>query len=79
MFRSAPPAIVFTALPLLTVCLALLQRALFLRWGTFDTKALVVPLLQLIIFVMGTRVSVSDLRQVPLARVRWQSDLDCSI
>lgn len=64
MRRSTPPGIVFAILLLLTVCLALLQPAIFLRWGGFETKALVVPLLQLIMFIMGTRVSVADLCQV---------------
>jgi len=36
----------------------------FLRWGEFNLKTLVVPLFQLIMFVMGTRVSLRGLRQV---------------
>lgn len=65
--RSAPPGVVFAILLLLTACLALLFPAPFVRWGPFETKTLVVPLLQFIMFVMGTRVSVADLRQVMAA------------
>lgn len=63
MPRSAPPGLVFAALLLMTACVALLYPAAFLRWGSIETKAMVVPLLQLIMFAMGTRVSVADLRQ----------------
>lgn len=67
MLRSAPPGLVFTILVLLTVGVALVYPSLFLRWGDFETKALVVPLLQSIMFAMGTRVSVADLGQIIVA------------
>ncbi len=47
-----------------STAIALLFPEPFLRWGSFGTKAAVVPLLQFIMFVMGTRVSVDGLRQV---------------
>lgn len=61
MIRNAPPGLVFAALLLTTAALALAFPWLFLRWGSVETKTLVVPLLQLVMFVMGTRVSFSDL------------------
>ncbi|MBC8164324.1 MAG: bile acid:sodium symporter family protein [Bryobacteraceae bacterium] len=62
-----PSGAVFTVLLLLSASAALLYPALFLHWGALETKVLVVPLLQLIMFSMGTRVSVADLRQVLIA------------
>ncbi|MEP7362816.1 MAG: bile acid:sodium symporter family protein [Acidobacteriota bacterium] len=67
MPASRSPGLVFTLALLLTVCLALLFPAPFLQLGAFQPKTLIVPLLQFIMFAMGTRVSVSDLRQVIVA------------
>lgn len=67
MSRNAPPGLLFALLLLATAGLALLYPGPFLRWGTFETKVLIVPLIQIIMFVMGTRVSVADLRQVIVA------------
>ena len=64
MLSRVPPGIVFAATLLLTAGLAILFPGLFLQWGQFQPKTLVVPLLQFIMFAMGTRVSVADLRQV---------------
>ena len=55
---------VFSLALLGTAGLALWWPEPFLRWGEFNLKTLVVPLLQLIMFVMGTRVSLRGLRQV---------------
>ncbi|MEJ7608704.1 MAG: hypothetical protein WKF37_21145 [Bryobacteraceae bacterium] len=60
MFKQAPPGVVFAILLLATACLALLYPTPFLRWGGLETKRLVVPLLQVVMFVMGTRVSLND-------------------
>jgi len=62
--RGGPPGATFAVLLLLTACAALAFPAPFQKWGAFETKALIVPLLQSIMFVMGTRVSLADLRQV---------------
>ncbi len=54
----------FSVALLATAGLALWWPEPFLRWGEFRLKGLVVPLLQLIMFVMGTRVSLRGLREV---------------
>ena len=59
-----PPGVIFSVLLLLTAGLALVLPAPFVSWGSFQTKAAVVPLLQFIMFVMGTRVSLDGLRLV---------------
>jgi BASS family bile acid:Na+ symporter len=59
-----PPGITFTLALLATAGLALLFPTPFLRWGSLELKTLVVPLLQVIMFAMGTRVSLTGLRQV---------------
>ena len=64
MPRSGKPGLAFSFTLLLTVCVALLFPSLFLTWGSFDCRRLITPLLQLIMFTMGTRVSLVDLRQV---------------
>jgi len=62
--KPMPPGIVFTLALLASAGFALLFPSPFLRWGSFELKTLVVPLLQVIMFAMGTRVSLSGLRQV---------------
>lgn len=54
----------FSLALLVTAGLALWMPGPFLRWGDFPLKTMVVPLLQLILFVMGTRVSLQGLWQV---------------
>ena len=61
---SLPPGVIFSIAIVMSTGLALLYPHLFTRWGTFETKAAVIPLLQFIMFVMGTRVSLGGLRQV---------------
>ena len=64
MLSRVPPGVIFSVSLLLTAGLAILFPGLFLHWGSFQPRILVVPLLQFIMFAMGTRVSVADLRQV---------------
>lgn len=61
-----PPGVVFALALLTTTGVALLYPGPFLRWATYETKQAVVPLLQSIMFVMGTRVTLPALRQVLL-------------
>jgi BASS family bile acid:Na+ symporter len=46
------------------VAAALAWPGYFTRWGDFETKALIVPLIQLIMFGMGTTLSVADFARV---------------
>jgi BASS family bile acid:Na+ symporter len=59
-----PAAIVFTVIVILAVCLALYQPSLFTQIGDFELKALIVPLLMVIMFGMGTSLSVDDFVRV---------------
>ncbi|MBX2813424.1 MAG: bile acid:sodium symporter family protein [Myxococcales bacterium] len=54
----------FTLSVLLAVLAAILWPQLFQRWGGFETKLLIVPLIQVIMFGMGTTLSISDFTQV---------------
>lgn len=49
---------------LAAVCLAMVFPSPFRQWGTFETKLLIVPLLQIIMFGMGTAMSFSDFKGV---------------
>lgn len=47
---------------------------LFLKWGDFELKGLIVPLLQIIMFGMGTAMSLKDFGAViksPKAVFYW--------
>ncbi|MCB0628622.1 MAG: bile acid:sodium symporter family protein [Saprospiraceae bacterium] len=46
------------------VCLAMIIPEPFVHWGDFQTKSLIVPLLQVIMFGMGTAVSLKDFKGV---------------
>lgn len=46
------------------VAAALAWPELFRRWGSFETRTLIVPLIQLIMFGMGTTLSVADFARV---------------
>lgn len=46
------------------VCLAMIIPGPFVQWGSFETKNLIVPLLQIIMFGMGTAVSLKDFKGV---------------
>ncbi len=64
MAVHSPPGVIFTLALVGSAALALLYPAPFLRWGDFELKSLIIPLLQLIMFTMGTRVSLAGLRDV---------------
>lgn len=42
------------------VCVAMIIPDPFVKWGSFETKKLIVPLLQIIMFGMGTAISFKD-------------------
>jgi len=50
----------FTFYVLAGVSLALQFPQIFVHWGSFETKKLIVPLLQVIMFGMGTTISLQD-------------------
>lgn len=50
----------FTTLIFASVAASLFYPAFFSKWGTFDLKTLIVPLLQIIMFGMGTAMSIKD-------------------
>ncbi|MGI9530509.1 bile acid:sodium symporter family protein [Lutimonas sp.] len=50
----------FTVLILASVAASLFYPVLFIQWGTFELKDLIVPLLQLIMFGMGTAMHLKD-------------------
>ncbi|MEL6676791.1 MAG: bile acid:sodium symporter family protein [Bacteroidota bacterium] len=49
---------------LLVVALAMLFPEAFVQWGNFKTSSLIVPLLQVIMFGMGTAMSLDDFKGV---------------
>jgi len=59
----------FTISVALAVAASMTWPGLFSRWGTFETKALIVPLIQLIMFGMGTTLSMGDFTRV--LRMPW--------
>jgi BASS family bile acid:Na+ symporter len=59
----------FTLAVLLAVGAAMIWPGLFSRWGAFETKALIVPLIQVIMFGMGTTLSLGDFARV--LRMPW--------
>lgn len=54
----------FTLSVVVAVVLAMIWPQLFRRWGTFETRVLIVPLIQLIMFGMGTTLSLGDFTRV---------------
>jgi len=54
----------FTLSVALIVAVAMVWPGLFNRWGSFETRVLIVPLIQLIMFGMGTTLSVADFTRV---------------
>lgn len=50
----------FTFYVLAAVCMALQYPSIFTAWWSFETKHLIVPLLQIIMFGMGTTMSLQD-------------------
>lgn len=56
--------LVFTLAVILLTILALLRPELLLQVGSFDTRQLIIPLLMLIMFGMGTTMSLGDFQAV---------------
>jgi BASS family bile acid:Na+ symporter len=54
----------FTLSVIIAVTLAMIWPQLFRSWGSFQTRVLIVPLIQLIMFGMGTTLSVADFARV---------------
>jgi BASS family bile acid:Na+ symporter len=54
----------FTLSVALAVAASMTWPSLFSRWGSFETKVLIVPLIQLIMFGMGTTLSLGDFTRV---------------
>lgn len=54
----------FTVLIFSSVSLAMYYPSLFIEIGTFKPKVLIIPLLQIIMFGMGTTMSVNDFSRV---------------
>ena len=54
----------FTLSVVIAVALAMAWPDLFRRWGDFQTRVLIVPLIQLIMFGMGTTLSLGDFARV---------------
>lgn len=59
----------FTLAVVVAVAASMTWPAQFSRWGGFETKALIVPLIQVIMFGMGTTLSVADFLRV--LRMPW--------
>lgn len=59
----------FTLSVIVAVALSMTWPQLFSRWGSFETKNLIVPLIQLIMFGMGTTLSLGDFARV--LRMPW--------
>jgi len=54
----------FTLSVAVAVVLAMIWPGLFTSWGSFQTRVLIVPLIQLIMFGMGTTLSLGDFTRV---------------
>jgi BASS family bile acid:Na+ symporter len=54
----------FTLGVVVAVLAAMIWPGLFRRWGTFETSTLIVPLIQVIMFGMGTTLSLGDFARV---------------
>ena len=54
----------FTLAVVVAVAASMTWPSHFSRWGGFETKALIVPLIQVIMFGMGTTLSVGDFTRV---------------
>jgi BASS family bile acid:Na+ symporter len=54
----------FTAWVMTGVIIAFCFPAVFIRWGSFELKTLIVPLIQLIMFGMGATLAISDFTRV---------------
>lgn len=54
----------FALLIFAAVSVAMTYPAIFVSWGSFELKSLIVPLLQIIMFGMGTAMSIKDFGEV---------------
>ncbi|PCJ98346.1 MAG: bile acid:sodium symporter [Flavobacteriaceae bacterium] len=54
----------FALLIFAAVSIAMTYPAIFISWGSFELKSLIVPLLQIIMFGMGTAMSIKDFGEV---------------
>jgi bile acid:Na+ symporter, BASS family len=59
----------FTFIILLAVTIAMIFPQWFTRWGTFELKNLIIPLLQLITFGVGCTMSIDDFKN--LRKMPW--------
>lgn len=57
-------SLTFTVLLLVSVALALYHPAALAQWGNFQTKTLITPLMQLIMFGVGAVMTVEDFQEV---------------
>ena len=56
--------IYYSLMIIVAVCIAMIIPEPFVHWGDFQTKTLIVPLLQIIMFGMGTAISLRDFKGV---------------
>ncbi len=54
----------FTVIIFATVCIALYHPEYFIEWGGYKLSNLIIPLIQLIMFGMGTSMSIKDFTSV---------------
>lgn len=57
-------SLTFTVLLLVSVALALYHPAVLAQWGDFQTKTLITPLMQIIMFGVGAVMTVEDFQEV---------------
>lgn len=63
-FHSRLKTMAFTAWVLTFVLSAFLFPQVFIRWGDFELKRVIVPLIQLIMFGMGATLTIADFSRV---------------
>jgi bile acid:Na+ symporter, BASS family len=63
-FHSRLKSMAFTAWVLAFVIVAFLYPQLFIRWGNYELKGVIVPLIQLIMFGMGATLTIADFSRV---------------
>ncbi len=68
-FHPRLRSIAFTVWVVVSVALAMIYPGLFQSWFGYDLKGLIVPLIQIIMFGMGTTLSLADFARV--ARMPW--------
>lgn len=63
-FQTSLRKLSFTAWVLTCVVIAFCFPSVFIQWGDFELKTLIVPLIQLIMFGMGATLAISDFTRV---------------